>query len=293
MLSSHGQVVAPAPFGSPAAVQGGLRLAALGLAVAALSIPASVAAQADAPSEHDLTRGRVHYIASCARCHGVDGGGGEGPSLARADLPRAPDDETLVRIMRGGIPGTGMSGSWWLSQGELAQVAVFVRSLAPSGPGDLELAGDPARGRELYEGARCSRCHTVGGFGTSRGPDLTSVGLRRGASYLRESVLDPAAALPRGQTAISPEFSDYLMVRVVDGDGNAMTGMRMNEDTYTIQLKDGRGRLHSYYKPALVELEKQYDRSLMRSYRDTFTDEELDDLVAYLSTLRGTVRGIS
>ncbi len=258
---------------------------------ALLTLPGSAPAQA--PSEHDLTRGRMHYIASCARCHGVEGAGGEGPSLARSDLPRAPDDESLMRIMRGGISGTGMSGSWWLSPGELSQVALYVRSLAPSGPGDVEMVGDPARGLGLFESARCSRCHTIGGFGTSRGPDLTSVGLRRGTSHLREAVLDPAAALPRGQTAIAPEFSDYLMVRVVDSDGNEMTGMRMNEDTYTIQLKDGRGRLHSYYKPALVELEKQFDRSLMRSYRDTFTDEELDDLVAYLSTLRGSVRGIS
>jgi len=83
------------------------------------------------------------------------------------------------------------------------------------------------------------------------------------------------------------DFLDYLMVRVVDGDGNEVLGMRMNEDTYTIQLKDGRGNLHSFYKPALRELERQFDRSLMRSYRDRFTDEEIDDLVSYLMTLTG------
>ena len=40
------------------------------------------------------------------------------------------------------------------------------------------------------------------------------------------------------------DFLDYLMIRVVDRDGNEVLGMRMNEDTYTIQLKDDRGNLH-------------------------------------------------
>jgi putative heme-binding domain-containing protein len=138
-----------------------------------------------------------------------------------------------------------------------------------------------------FERGRCAGCHTVGGFGTARGPDLTAVGLRRGSQYLREAILNPAAALPRGQTAMPRDFVDYLMVRVVAEDGTEVRGTRVNEDTYTIQIKDARGVVHSFYKPALRELDKQFDRSLMRGYRDTFTDEEVDDLVSYLMTLTG------
>jgi cytochrome c1 len=83
------------------------------------------------------------------------------------------------------------------------------------------------------------------------------------------------------------DFVDYLMVRVVAEDGTEVRGTRVNEDTYTIQIKDARGVVHSFYKPALRELDKQFDRSLMRGYRDTFTDEEVDDLVSYLMTLTG------
>jgi hypothetical protein len=64
--------------------------------------------------------------------------------------------------------------------------------------------------------------------------------------------------------------------------------MRMNEDSYTIQLKDARGGLHSFYKPDLRLLEKQFDGSLMRSYRAAFTDDEMDDLVSYLMSLTGS-----
>jgi cytochrome c oxidase cbb3-type subunit 3 len=253
-----------------------------------------VAAQdPEAPSDHDLERGRIHYIASCARCHGVQGGGGEGPPLARARLPRAPDDATLTRLVADGIPGTAMSETWWLSEAEVQQLVAFVRSLGRTTPGSESLSGDPARGRSLYERARCSRCHTIGGFGTSRGPDLTLVGLRRGADYLREAILDPAAALPRGLTAMPSDFSDYLMVRVVDSDGTEFNGMRVNEYSYSIQLRDGRGNVRSFYKPALREVQKQFDRSLMRSYREAFTDDEIDDLVVYLMSLTVERRGVS
>jgi putative heme-binding domain-containing protein len=258
--------------------------------------PATVAAQdaagADVP---DPERGRSHYIASCARCHGVGGGGGEGPPLARSTLMRAPDDEALADIITGGIPGTGMSGSWWLSPGETEQVVAYVRSLAPSGPDEAELlTGDPSRGRAIFDSEGCARCHTVGGFGTARGPDLTTVGARRGATHLREALVDPTASLPRGLTAMPRDFVDYLVVRVVDAEGTQVRGMRMNEDTYTIQIKDARGVLHSFYKPDLREFEREFDRSLMQSYADRLTDEQIEDLVAYLASLTGTrLRGIS
>jgi putative heme-binding domain-containing protein len=266
------------------------------LAVLVLFTPSEGAsAQAVATTDQDLTAGRSAYIASCARCHGVDGGGGEGPPLARARLPRAPDDDALIGIMVNGIPGTGMSGSWFLSEIELQNIARYVRSLAPSGADEVNhLTGDPSRGRMLYESEGCDACHTVGGFGTARGPDLSTVGGRRGPSHLRESIVDPASALPRGLTAMPTDFVDYLIVRVVDAGGREIRGMRMNEDSYTIQIKDRRGALHSFYKPDLRELEKEFDRSLMRSYRDRLTEEEVEDLVAYLAALTGAgLRGIS
>lgn len=247
---------------------------------------------ADAP---DLEAGRSHYMANCARCHGVEGGGGEGPPLARSTLPRAPSDAALVRLMAGGIDGSAMGGVWWLTRDDLQNLAGYVRSLAPEGAEDVDhLPGDPSRGRAVFEESGCDRCHTVGGFGTARGPDLTHVGRRRGVGYLREAIVDPAAALPRGLTAMPRDFVDYLVVRTVTDDGVAVRGMRMNEDTYTIQIKDARGVTHSFYKPELQLLEREFDRSLMQSYADRLTEAEMDDLLAYLASLTGTdARGVS
>ena len=210
-------------------------------------------------------------------------------------LTRAPTDEALLRIMRNGISGTAMSGARWLSAGELALVAGYVRSLAPSAQEVVAaLPGDPARGRAVFEAQGCDVCHTIGGFGTARGPDLTRVGARRAPSHLRQSLVEPGAALPRGMAALPRSFVDYLVVRVVDAEGRVVRGMRMNEDTYTIQLKDAAGVIHSYYKPDVRELEREFGQSLMQSYADLLSDAEMDDLVAYLMTLTGQrVRSIS
>lgn len=264
------------------------------LGVVAL-LPFDASAQdEDSVAAGALASGRSHYLANCARCHGVDGAGGEGPPLARPNLPRAPTDSALVRIIATGIEGSAMGPVWWLSRDDRESLAAFVRSLASSGAdGAAHLPGDPARGRLVYEEAGCARCHTVRGLGTGRGPDLTAVGARRGPEYLRQAIVDPGAALPRGTTAMPTDFVDYLVVRVEADDGRSRRGMRMNEDTYTLQIKDARGIIRSYYKPDLRALEREFDRSLMQSYADRLSEEELDDLVAYLASLTGRSGGIS
>ncbi len=238
-------------------------------------------------TEVDLARGRQLFEARCARCHGMRGTGGEGPSLARPTLRHVRDDESLVSVIRGGIPGTAMPGSWTMSDRESWQIAAYVRSLGRAAV--VELPGDPSRGRQLFETrGGCTRCHTLRGEGTNLGPDLTAVGARRGPSYLRESIIDPGADLPQGLTPFYPAgFAEFLMVRAVTRDGRELSGMRVNEDSFTIQLRDEHGRIHSLRKDDLAELEKQFDQSFMPSYRKTFSARELDDLVAYLASLRG------
>lgn len=272
----------------PAAVLSGVSrptakpvFAALLLAKALLAPP--ILAQGDATT---LVPGERQFRTHCARCHGMDGAGGEGPSLARPFLTRVRDDTGLASLITNGIPGTGMPRTWLLSAAEIEQLVSYVRFLGrtPNEP----LTGSPERGRELFESkGGCSTCHTVGGFGTNLGPDLSAVGARRGAGYLYESLIDPGAALPEGLTVLPVGFADFLPVRIVTRAGVEMTGMRVNEDSYTIQLRDEDGEVHSLRKLELEALEKQFDKSLMPNYRGTFSDAEMDDLVAYLASLRG------
>ena len=245
--------------------------------MAALLLGLSVPALAQTTSSEDLARGKMLYNASCVRCHGIEGTGGEGPTLTSPDLERAPDDEALERVIRSGIPGTDMPGTRHLNEADVRQIATYVRSL-----GTIEsepLTGDAAAGETLFwADAGCDSCHIVHGKGESLGPELTRVGNRRGTEYLRNHVKDPAAAVPES----------HLMVRVVTAQGNTIDGMRINEDAFSIQLKDEESRFHSFRKSELKELTKQPRRTFMPRYRNLLSDTEIDNLVAYLASLRGT-----
>ena len=221
----------------------------------------------------DLEQGERIYKAQCALCHGIDGGGGTGPTLQKFVLTKATDNDSLYALIRGGVPGR-MPGSW-LSDVETWQVAGYVRSL-----GKIEsenLPGDPVAGQRLYAGkGACAGCHMIDGQGGSLGPDLTSIGDVRGARHLRESLVNPGAALPEGQ----------LLITAVRKDGGKIEGLRLNEDVTTIQLRDGSNRFHSLRKADLRELRREFGKSLMPSYEGSLTAAELDDVVAYLAKLR-------
>ena len=71
-------------------------------------------------SPEDVAAGGKLYEATCSKCHGLDGGGGDGPSLQGA-TERLGDAE-VGSIIRGGIPGTGMNGFGSLNIYETGQV---------------------------------------------------------------------------------------------------------------------------------------------------------------------------
>jgi cytochrome c oxidase cbb3-type subunit III len=228
-------------------------------------------------SPADLARGAQIYNGSCQGCHGPRGEGGKGANLAQPRLANAPTDRALFRIIRFGIPGTEMPSVWLMTDRETWQVAAFVRSLGAVEPGVV--AGNAKRGEEVVETkANCARCHIIGGSGGRMGPELTDIGLRRSASYLRAALVDPEAAVP----------ANYMQLRLRTRDGKQLSGVRLNEDSFTIQIRDFRDNLHSFYKDELIELQYDRGRSAMPSYRGTLTGAELDDVVAYLVTLRGT-----
>ena len=59
----------------------------------------------------------------------------------------------------------------------------------------------------------------------------------------------------------------------------------MNEDTYTVQFLDMQEQLRSFTKAELGDYKVEHV-SKMPSYKNVLTDEELEDLVAYLGSLR-------
>ena len=100
-------------------------------------------------------------------------------------------------------------------------------------------------------------------------------------------LLNPGANPPSDPTL--PErasFKGYLVTIVVTKDGRKITGMRVNEDTFTLQLRDVAGHYYSFDKSDLQKIEKEPGKSVMPSYSN-LSATELDDLVAYLASLKG------
>jgi hypothetical protein len=61
----------------------------------------------------------------------------------------------------------------------------------------------------------------------------------------------------------------------------------MNEDSFSIQIRDLSGRFYSFRKADLKELKKLWGVTPMPSYESGLSATELDDLVAYLAAQRG------
>jgi putative heme-binding domain-containing protein len=235
------------------------------------------------PTSADLERGAAVFAESCARCHGLDGSGGAGPRLTRPKLSRAVDEAAIIEIVRDGVPGGAMPPIWFLPEADVVRVAAYVRSLGRRPPEPLP--GDPTAGRAVYARLACANCHLVDGVGTAVGPDLSAIATLRGAAFLRESLLDPDAARPERTVRYEPyAYPAYLTVRVKPRGAAEVMGMRLNEDSFTIQLRDRTGHVRSFKKADLERMQTER-ASAMPSFRDALTSRDADDLVAYLMTL--------
>jgi len=259
-------------------LQGRLHLVFLALAVVLQARPALFS--------DDAAQGERLFKLHCAGCHGPKGEGGKGPNLAMSRLARSPAEEELIKVITDGIDGTQMPTSR-LDKDQIKEVAAFVRHLGVLTPETV--SGNAKQGEQLYfSKGNCAQCHAIKGRGGASGPDLTEIGLRRGSAYLRLALTNPEADVPKGFSSFGPDISipqNFLLVRVVTKNGLSLTGVRVNEDTFSIQLRDSSDQVHSFFKSDLTELHKDWGKSPMPSYREVFSNAELDDVVAFLASL--------
>jgi cytochrome c oxidase cbb3-type subunit III len=208
-----------------------------------------------------------------------------GPNIQGAAASLGP--ESLFTVIHNGVFGSGMPSFAELGDQRIWQVIDYLSSLGP-GAGIVGV-GDAEKGKAVYDANNCSSCHIIAGQGGDKGPDLSRIGAERSPSFLRSVLLDPGANLPQTDDALQERqsYPKYAMYRAVLKDGSVIEGMRVNEDSFTIQLRDANGNLHSIQKLKVEKLEVEPNKSFMPSYNDKLSDEQLNDLVAYLSSLGG------
>ena len=226
-------------------------------------------------SQADIERGSRLYGANCAFCHGANGNAISNVDLRSGKFRKAASDEDLARLITTGVPGTAMPPHKF-QDAELTGIVAYIRSMRDSHAATVAV-GDARRGREIFAGkGACMSCHRVNGQGSRMAPDLSDIGTVRSARALEESLLDPTASmLPMNRS-----------VRGVTRDGKVVTGRRLNEDTFSVQLIDADEHLVSLAKADLKEY-TVIKTSAMPSYRTKLSTAELGDLVAYLLTLDG------
>ena len=246
-----------------------------GIAVAAFfvlpALPQHGSTTAENPyigPEHEKA-GAALFRSQCAGCHGPDGtGSGAGPNIASGKLPHGDSDEAVFRTISKGLPGTSMPG-FSFSGLQIWQLVTHLRALAIA-RGAAQPKGNPQSGAAIFT-ANCARCHSAGGQGGLEGPDLTGIGAERSYAELRESLLDPDAQVA----------SPYWSLVAVTSTGNNIRGIRLNEDSFSLQVRDDEGRLLSLRKQDMKSVEL-IRRSPMPSFKGTLSDAQIDDVIAWL-----------
>lgn len=223
-------------------------------------------------SPEDAAIGKRLFEGRCGQCHGQAGEGGRGAVLNTGRFRHGGSDRELFTTIRNGIPNSEMPGAPSLPVRDVWRLVGHVQELSRQAAAEA-VAGNPSAGAAVYAGSGCAACHRIDTAGAFLGPDLTGIGGRRAARYLRESIVRPDAEIPL----------DYRTVSVLDRRGVRTVGIHLNEDEYSVHLRDLGGALHSFMKSDLAEVSLPRT-SLMPSYA-TLPPEALDDLVAWLASL--------
>jgi putative heme-binding domain-containing protein len=221
----------------------------------------------------DVAAGERSFRSQCAACHGRDASGAAGPSLTTGTFRHGTSDEALFATITKGVPGTPMA-AFRLDGREVWQLISFLRS-ANVGKGASQAPGNPGRGAQIFRDNGCAQCHAAGTPAGFVGPDLTDIGSRRSLVQLETALLDPSAD-------VDP---DYWSLRTRTKTGQTINGIRMNEDTDSFQVLDSSGRLRSVWKADLASYEI-VRTSPMPSFKGKLQPSDLQDLVAYLASLR-------
>lgn len=251
--------------------------ASAALLAALLCAVLAAAAQERNPYENDgaaISAGASFYAARCAECHGPDAKGNRGPDLTQR-WTRGETDASAFRVIRTGVAGTIMPPSI-APDNELWAIVAHLRSISVQPP--LASTGNAERGRALFD-AECADCHQVRGSGGAFGPSLTTIGASRSRAALTAALREPSATVAPGFRAVA------LRTR----RGERMTGLVKAEDAFSLQLVTADGALRAFAKRELAELVREEKSAMPVFAPPRLSDAALEDLLAYLGTLRSPV----
>jgi len=241
-----------------------------------------------------IAAGQATYTGGCENCHGSAGRGTErGPSLTSGRFMNGNSDNELFQNIKNGIIGTEMRGYTQFSSDQVWQLVAYVRSLSGQTPAVLSegpVSGDAVAGKAVFESkGGCLGCHQVNGAGKAVGPDLSAAG-QTPAAQLLAKITNPNPPAGRGGARGGARGGrggpQAVPVTVKMKDGKVITGLRRNNDTFSLQLTDSNGEFRMIDKALVAEVTLLGKSLMPDDFSQKLTAAEIQNVVAYLKSLR-------
>src|SRR4051812_7861729 len=248
----------------------------------ALAGLAATSASAQGPYERQkidvaaANRGRSLYAQHCINCHGSTAKGGDrGPDLIRSVVVLRDRLGTAI------APAIAMSATHQatLTPAQVLDLSHFlhqaieqvVTNRSPHGPVNV-LTGDPEAGRAYFNGAGgCSTCH-------SPAADLKGLAAR---------VADPITLQQRFLfPSLRRDGPTQIAITVAPRQGTPIVGTLVRMDDFTVALRDGAGEYRSFTKGPDLTVTVKDPLAAHHDLLDHYTDADMHNLTAYLSTLK-------
>jgi putative heme-binding domain-containing protein len=138
----------------------------------------------------------------------------------------------------------------------------------------LASTGDPAKGTSVFK-VYCAVCHRIGSVGTKFGPDLSLIGSKMSADGLYRAIIYPSDGISHG----------YESTLVKLNDNSQTMGIVSSETENEISLLLPGGAVNRIATNEIAD-RRIAAESLMPALAGVMSQQELIDLVTYLSTLK-------
>jgi len=220
-------------------------------------------------------RGRAVYARYCINCHGSTAKGSDrGPDLIRSVVVlRDRLGSGIGPALKSPAHQPTMTGAQVVDLSHFlhGRIEAVARNRTPTAPLDV-LTGDPEAGRSYFFGAgTCSTCHQPTG-------DLAGIATRMpNLVNLQQRFLFPTLAR---------EGNRKVEVTVSPAAGPVVNGQLLYVDDFSVSLRDASGEYRGFTRGPDVKVVVHDPLEAHYQLLDRYTDENMHDLTAYLSTLK-------
>ncbi|MEX2641391.1 MAG: PVC-type heme-binding CxxCH protein [Balneolales bacterium] len=190
--------------------------------------------------------------------------------MAREGLIPPSLRAAAANVLMGAYRGSIRDGAVEYLQADLPGVETGYRPVAEL----LQLSGDIDRGRAVFRRS-CQLCHQADGQGTHFGPELSVIGDKLPREALYNAILEPDAGIVIGYEGNIITLTDESRVSgIIDSETDGEIVLRFP------------GGITNRYETTRIASRERMTQSLMPALQAGLQEQELVDLVEYLTTLK-------